>query len=118
MPIKSLAQTMGSVMSVALALVFMAAARPAALSAQQSANVLVRVNVISVPVAPAAFDSLTRTMRDTVSADTRARAMAHARERGLRVAITRPALDARGPTRPAGSGTRDGDVLLMEYVAN
>jgi hypothetical protein len=81
---------------------------PPALAAQQSASVLVRANVIKVPVAPAALDSLTRAMRRSVPAATRARVMADARKRGVRIAVSGTAQDPR----------RAGSVVLMEYVAN
>jgi hypothetical protein len=115
---RCLANVISRGMIMAIGVAFMLASRPASLNAQQSASVLVRVNVINVPVAPAAFDSITRTMRDTVSADTRARAMAHARERGLRVAITRAAADSQPAAPAALAPQRETDVLLMEYVAN
>jgi hypothetical protein len=102
---------------VALALGLGLLARPRTVEAQQSASVLVRVNVISVPLAPAAFDSLSLTMRDSVSAGTRARVIARAGERGLRVAFAEPDAPSRSSTPPTAA-PRDRNVLLMEYVAN
>jgi hypothetical protein len=102
--------------TMALALGLAGSAVPRGLAAQQTASVLVRVNVINVPVAPAAFDSLSRVMRDSVTSGTRARVMAHARGRGLRVAVVSPLPRVGHPARPAAAAPPD--VLLVEYVAN
>jgi hypothetical protein len=80
-------------------------AAPNALVAQQSASVLVRVNVIRAPIAPAAFDSLSQTIRKNESGVTLARAEARAAERGVRIRVVPAPIDRR-------------DVLHMEYVAN
>jgi hypothetical protein len=95
-------------MTVVLGIAIGALVGPPALAAQQSASVVVRANVIKVPVAPAGLDSLTRGVRGSVSAATRARVIADARARGLRIAVS-------GASQPA---RRTGAVVLMEYVAN
>ena len=83
---------------------------PSALAAQQSASVLVRVNVIRAPIAPAAFDSLSQAIRTNGSAVTRAKAQARATERGVRIRVVSKPI----ATEPADRR----DVLHMEYVAN
>jgi hypothetical protein len=87
------------------------AVRPQALSAQQSASVLVRVNVIRTPIAAAAFDSLTQTVRRSASNVTMAKAEARAAERGVRVRrVEAPKIRTAEAPEP--------EVVHMEYVAN
>ena len=85
---------------------------PQALSAQQSASVLVRVNVIRTPIAAAAFDSLTQTVRRSESGVTIAQAEARAAERGVRMRVV------AAPVARAAEPADRRDVLHMEYVAN
>lgn len=89
---------------------------PNALAAQQTASVLVRVNVIRAPLAPAAFDSLSQAIRTSGSAVTRAEAQARATERGVRIRVV-PVARVVEPA-PAGAREDRRDVLHMEYVAN